>query len=211
VHGRTPSGRSGTALGSHLQPGVPSADVSRVSASTFADVLLAARRGEAWACARLYEELKRPVVTFVRLRGARDPDDVTSEVFLQVFRSLDRFAGDESGFRAWVFTIARRRLLDERRSLGRRVLETTLGATVDVVGGDAEDEALGVLSETRVGRLLDGLTAEQRDVVLLRIVADLSLEATAAALGTSVGAVKALQHRALTALRRELVDPGVSP
>lgn len=187
------------------------ADEPGVSASDFADVLLAARRGEAWACARLYEDLKRPVVTFVRLRGARDADDVTSEVFLQVFRSLDRFEGDESGFRAWVFTIARHRLLDERRRIGRRVRETTFDATVDVVGGDAEDEAVAAVTAARVRQLLDGLTPEQREVVLLRIVADLSLEATAAVLDTSVGAVKALQHRALSALRHELVDGGVSP
>lgn len=185
--------------------------MSEVSGPSFDDVLAAALTGEAWAPARLYEDLKGPVVTFLRLRGAGDPDDVASEVFLQVFRSLDRFEGDEAGFRAWVFTIARRRLFDERRRASRRPRETPLTPDVDAAGGDTAEEALAALGDERVHALLAGLTVEQREVVLLRVVGDLSLEDTAAVVGRSVGAVKALQHRALAALRQALVDPGVSP
>lgn len=197
--------------GRPLQSGTESVDVSGVSAPAFEHVLTAARAGEAWAPARLYEDLKGPVVTFLRLRGAADPDDVASEVFLQVFRGLDRFEGDEAGFRAWVFTIARRRLLDERRRASRRPRETRLTPDVDLAGGDTADDALAALGDERVRTLLAGLTVEQREVVVLRIVGDLSLEETAAVVGRSVGAVKALQHRALTALRTALLDPGVSP
>lgn len=175
------------------------------------EVLAAARRGEAWAVARLYEDLKGPVVTFVRLRGARDPDDVTSETFLQVFRDLDGFEGDAQGFRAWVFTIAKRRLIDERRRASRRVREVRMAPGVDPAGGDAADEALDGLGDARVQALLAGLTADQREVVLLRIVGDLSLKDTAQVMGRSVGAVKVLQHRALAALRAVLVAGGVTP
>ncbi|MBW3658148.1 MAG: RNA polymerase sigma factor [Actinobacteria bacterium] len=182
-----------------------------MSGPPFDDVLVAAQTGEAWAVARLYEDLKGPVVTFARLRGAADPDDVTSETFLQVFRDLPRFTGDESGFRAWVFTIARRRLLDERRRASRRVREVRLTPGIDAAGGDTAEEALASLGDDRIRTLLAGLTVDQREVVLLRIVADLSLKDTAAVTGRSVGAVKILQHRALAALRGSLVDPGVSP
>lgn len=185
--------------------------MSGVSGPRFDDVLAAARAGEAWAVARLYEDLKGPVVTFARLRGARDPDDVTSETFLQVFRDLARFTGDESGFRAWVFTIARRRLLDEHRRSSRRVREVRLTSGVDAAGGDTAEDAMAALGDARVRTLLDGLSVDQREIVLLRIVADLSLRDTAAVTGRSVGAVKILQHRALAALRSSLVDPGVSP
>lgn len=171
------------------------------TSGSFEDLLRAARSGEGWAFARLYEDLKRPVVGFLRLRGARDPDDLTSEVFLQVFRDLSRFEGDEAGFHAWVFTIARRRLLDEHRRRSRRVPETRLPQGMDPVGGDAEEEAMARTSSADALALLDRLTDEQREVVLLRIVADLSLEQTAIATGRTVNAVKQLQHRALAALR----------
>ena len=178
---------------------------------SFPAVLAAARAGEPWACTRLYEDLKRPVLTYVRLRGARDPDDVTSEVFLGVFRGLAAFSGDAAGFRAWVFTIARRRVVDDRRARGRRPREVPLHDTaVDPVGGDVEDDALRWLGDDRVAAMLTALTPSQREVVLLRVVADLPLDHVASVTGRSVGAVKVTQHRALRALRRSLEGDGVT-
>lgn len=176
----------------------------------FERTLAAARAGEAWACARIYEDLKRPVVAYVRLRGAADPDDVTSEVFLSVFRDLDRFAGDEDDFRAWVFTIAHRRVLDTWRKRYRRPVTEPLPAQWEPTGGDAEEDALAALGDREVEAVLARLTPEQRDVVLLHVVADLPLAEVAAVMGRSVGAVKSLQHRALGALRRSLADAPVT-
>lgn len=177
----------------------------------FDRVLTAAREGEAWACARIYEDLKKPVVTYVRMRGAKDPDDVTSETFLGVFRDLDTFEGDEQDFRAWVFTIAHRRLIDAWRKRQRRPAETELDPSLDLAGGDTEGDAMATLGLTDIATLLDELTEDQRDVVLLRTVADLSLEEVADVMDRSVSAVKALQHRALAALRKAIDEPPASP
>ena len=180
--------------------------------TTFFDrVLAAAREGEAWACARIYEDLRGPVMAYVLFRGASEPEDVTSEVFLHVFRDLDRFTGDAEGFRGWVFTIARHRLVDAWRTEGRRLPEAGLDQAVESEGGDAEEEAMAVLAATEIAPLLDQLTPDQRDVVLLRIVADLSLDEVATAMGRSVGSVKALQHRAMNALRRAMSGAPVTP
>jgi RNA polymerase sigma-70 factor, ECF subfamily len=176
----------------------------------FEDVLAAARRGDAAACTELYDGLKQAVVSFVRLRGAQDPDDVTSEVFLQVFRGLDTFRGDEAGFRAWVFTIARRRVLDDRRARARRPRSEPLVEDRAAPDGDVETEALGALGDDRVAAMLADLTADQREIVLLRILADLSLQDVADVTGRSVGAVKALQHRAMGALRTSLSAQAVT-
>lgn len=176
----------------------------------FERTLAAARAGEAWACARIYEDLKRPVVAYVRLRGAAEPDDVTSEVFLNVFRDLHRFSGDEDDFRAWVFTIAHRRVLDTWRKRYRRPVTEPLPTGWDLPGGDAEEDALAALGDREVEAVLARLTPEQRDVVLLHVVADLPLAEVAAVMGRSVGAVKSLQHRALSALRRSLSDEAVT-
>ncbi len=181
-----------------------------MTSSMFDRTLASARGGEAWACARIYEDLKQPVLGYARLRGAEDPDDVTSEVFLCVFRDLDRFEGDEDDFRAWVFTIAHRRVLDEWRKRSRRPRWLPLGPEVDVKGGDTQDEALAGLGLGEIERLLGRLTPEQRDVVLLRVLAGLPLEQVAEVMGRSVGAVKALQRRALNALNRLIGEPPVS-
>ena len=90
----------------------------------FDSVLAAARAGADWAWERIYADLAGSVIGYRRAHGAPDPEDVAGEVFLQVVRDLPRVApgaeDPQRDFRAWVFTIVHRRLLDERRSRSRR-------------------------------------------------------------------------------------------
>jgi RNA polymerase sigma factor (sigma-70 family) len=176
----------------------------------FADTLAAAQTGAPWALRALYDDLAPAVTGYLRLRGATEPDDITSEAFLDVFRGLASFDGDESGFRSWVFTIAHRRLIDERRRRGRRVSTEPLETAAEPVGGDVEDEALDGLVATWVRDALDVLTDEQRSVILLRVVADLSAEQVAQVLGKRPDAIRATQHRALRRLRRVLESQRVT-
>lgn len=153
----------------------------------------------------LYEDLAPVVVGYLRLHGAAEPEDVASEAFLGVFRNLDGFSGDEDGFRSWVFTIVHRRLIDERRRRGRRPrLDPIEDADLPVEGGDVEAEVLAGLGGGWVREVLDGLTGDQRAVVLLRTLAGFSVEETAAVLDKRRGAVRALQHRGLERIRREI-------
>lgn len=177
----------------------------------FEDVLTAARANAPWAFERLYHEVAPAVTGYLRLRGASEPEDLTNEVLLGVFRGLGDFEGDAAGFRSWVFTIAHRRMIDDRRRRSARP-ETTghVDTDVEFTGGDVEQEALAGLGDGTVRRLLDDLTEEQRDVLLLRVVADLSVEETARITGKQPGAVKMLQRRGLKALRRLLEREGVT-
>jgi RNA polymerase sigma-70 factor (ECF subfamily) len=68
-----------------------------------------------WAFERLYADLAPVVAGYLRVQGAAEPEDLTSEVFLGVFTGIDSFEGSETQFRSWVFTIAYSRLVDERR------------------------------------------------------------------------------------------------
>jgi RNA polymerase sigma-70 factor (ECF subfamily) len=172
----------------------------------FAATVAAASRGSAPECRALYDAHAGRVCGYLRFNGATDPDDLTSEVFLRVFNHLDDFSGTQDGFRAWVFTIARRVLIDERRRRARRPVTVALSSPAheSFVGGDAELDALQRLGDERVAELLARLTPDQRDVIALRIIADLPINEVADVLGKEPGTIKALQHRAIAALRRHL-------
>jgi RNA polymerase sigma-70 factor (ECF subfamily) len=175
----------------------------------FTSILGGAKSGADWAWATIYRELVGPVTGYLAARGAEDPDDLASETFLQVARDIASFQGDESGFRSWLFTIAHHRLLDSKRAAGRRPRPSTLiDPKSEQEGGNTEEEALERISTSEVLSALERLTQDQRTVIALRIIGDLSLEQTAQVLGRRPGAVKALQHRAVLALQREIEDKG---
>lgn len=177
----------------------------------FEGVLDAARAGAEWAWRRLYDDLSPQVLGYVRHQGSRQADDLLGEVWLQVARNLSGFEGDEAGFRSWVFTVAHHRVIDERRRSTRRP-EDPVAEVEDPVspGEGTAEEALAALATDRIRSLLDRLTPAQRDVLLLRIVAGLTIPEIVQALGKRTGAVKALQRRGLEALRRLMEREGVS-
>jgi RNA polymerase sigma factor (sigma-70 family) len=173
---------------------------------SFDDVLIAARAGADWAWERIYADLAPTVVGYLRARGAAEPEDLAGEAFLHVVRGLERFSGDERDFRAWVFTIVHRRLQDERRRRGRRpavAVPPEEAAERAGAGGDVEREALDRLGERRAREAIERLPEDQRTVLLLRILGDLTVEEVARAVGKRPGAVKALQRRALRRIERE--------
>jgi RNA polymerase sigma factor (sigma-70 family) len=184
-----------------------------VVGADFDTVLDAAReRGAAAAFARLHAAYAPLVAGYLRLQGAQEPDDLTNETFLAAFTGIASFSGDEAGFRAWLFTIAHRRLVDERRRRTRRPAwsESAGDPHKHPTVSDASDEALALVAQQRVMALCDQLPPDQRTVILLRIVADLTVDQTARAIGRSPGAVKQLQRRALITLRRLVHHEGVT-
>lgn len=136
----------------------------------------------------------------LRARGAAEPEDLTSEVFLAVLPRLGTVTGGAAGLRTLVFFVAHARLVDDLRHRSRRSPTVEYDPRRDKRSTpSSEDEALALLSDDRVREVLSGLPHDQRDVLLLRVVNDLSLQQTAEAMGT--GAIKQLQRRALLALR----------
>lgn len=172
----------------------------------FENVLAAAQEGSEWAWEILVRQLSPRLLRFFSVRGVPDPEALVGEVFVDLARNLATFEGDESSFRSWVFVIAYRRMADEWRRLRRRPEETPMETPPEPAHSapSAEDEAIDLLSSAEAAQLLAVLTDVQRDVILLRVVAGLSLQETADAMGRRVGAIKALQRRAIAALRREI-------
>lgn len=155
--------------------------------------------------AELYRTHVPMVYGYLRASGITDPDDLTSEIFVSMVRNLHTFRGDADTFRSWLMTIAHRRLVDHRRQQARATVVSyddleTIERELTRLDRGASDRPQ-FLDLVLVAGLAE-LTAEQREVLALRFVADLSLEEVSRITGRSVGAVKSMQRRALDALRR---------
>jgi RNA polymerase sigma-70 factor (ECF subfamily) len=179
----------------------------------FDAVLAAARTGDELAWSVLYDDLSGTLLGYLRARGAPDPEDQLGETFLQLARDLATFDGDERGFRSWVFTIAHRRLLDASRWRRRRpatpVRSEQLTVIAEALADDASmtDELLAsIVDRDLLAQLLRPLNDEQREVLVLRFIVDLSPAEVAAITGRSPNAVAAITHRALGRIRT-LIGP----
>jgi RNA polymerase sigma-70 factor (ECF subfamily) len=178
----------------------------------FTVLLRAAREGDESAWSEIYRELAPAVLGYLRGSGAPDPEDVLGETFLQVARDIGRFEGDWTAFRAWVFTVAHHRLIDARRRSARRPVELVAEAPEPALAPPdaAAEGALARISAERVQAVLKKLSPDQRAVLLLRVIGDLSVEQVAGILGKRRGAIKQLQRRGLAAVKRELEREGVT-
>src|SRR5688500_9691548 len=147
-------GRDRSSEGGTMRTGLP-----------FDDVLSAAQAGAAWAFEALYRDLAPAVTGYLRLHGAAEPDDLASETFLGVFTGLAGVRGDEDALRAWVFTIAHRRLVDDWRKRSRRpLIADDPGDLTEQPGGDVEDDVLLRTGAQAVHDLCGTLPADQRSV-----------------------------------------------
>jgi RNA polymerase sigma factor (sigma-70 family) len=174
--------------------------------------VVAARTGAPWALEDIYAALAPAVAGFLRAQGVDDPDDLTSEVFVGVLRNLRWFDGDATSLRSWVFTIAYRRLADQRRRSIRRPRPVPLATQPEPAApGDVHGEVERLLAAERVRALCDRLTPAQRDVLLLRLIGDLTVDQIAATIGRSRSAVKALQRRGYVTIAGLLAQERVTP
>jgi RNA polymerase sigma-70 factor (ECF subfamily) len=157
----------------------------------------AAPAATVWSIEDVFRRYAARVHNYLRTAGAADCEDLLSDVFVDVLRGLEKFEGDEDALRRWIFTIAHHRVVDEHRRRTRRLRLLRTQTQPRVV---PPDEPL----DPALVAALDALTPDQREVVVLRFVADLSLETVAAMTNRPEGAVKSLQHRALRNLATTL-------
>ncbi len=177
----------------------------------FDSILTAAGQGAEWAWERLVADLDGVLRGYVRRQGGMDADDLVGETWLQVARGLKRFSGDEAAFRSWVFMIAHHRIVDERRRVRRKPVESVDETVLEEAApkvGSAESEAVARVVDEELQRVLDRLPPDQREVVILRFVACFGVTEVARIVGKSPGAVSALQRRALKRLEKILGEGG---
>ena len=146
------------------------------------------------------------VARFAASLGARDEvEEVVQDTFVRAFASLDGFRG-ESAFRTWLFTIARRLLLDRRRSIRRRGEQVAVKDSDVRTEYDALDTLVARESEGRVRAAMARLTPTQREVFTLRVGEGMSYREIADAVGSTEGAARVHYHNAIRAIKEFLDD-----
>ena len=162
--------------------------------------------------AALWRDTNPALLRYLRVIAPEHAEDVASETWVQVVRGLPRFTGDETAWRAWLFTTARRRLLDQARLKKRHPTEPLddVGAAEIPRTPDAEQLAMENMATEAAMSLLSRLPEQQAEVIMLRVVAGLDTEVVAEMLGRSPGAIRVAAHRGLKKLATLLSGAGVT-
>jgi RNA polymerase sigma-70 factor, ECF subfamily len=170
----------------------------------FEQTLQLAQAGDQRAIGALYRELNPLLRRFFAARARDAADDLAQDTWLSVSESLAGFEGDERGFRSWFFTIAYRRLADHHRRASR-LRETTADPDVLVAMAPGVEQDDRASMEAALHDLVDGLSTDQADIVLLRVVVGLDVDQVAEIVGKRPGAVRVAQHRALRQIASRVV------
>jgi RNA polymerase sigma-70 factor, ECF subfamily len=172
----------------------------------FPAVLRAAGRGDEAAFARLWRDAHPPLLRYLRVLAGEAAEDVAGEIWLEVARGLARFKGGEQEFRAWLLTLARRRVTDMRRYDARRPVRLTadVGELDRPAADDTAAAALENMSTEAAVALIATLPREQAEVIALRFIAGLDVGQVARIVGKRPGAVRVAAHRGLRSLAARL-------
>lgn len=181
----------------------------------FEGVLADAQAGSEAAFSRLWRDGNPALLRYLHVTAPGAAEDVAADAWVSVVRGLATFRGDEKAWRAWLFTLARRRAIDEGRRRGRRQ-EVPLAdlppehPRAGAAAADAADVALERIGTRAALALLSTLPALQAEVIALRVIAGLDTDAVARMVGRSPGAVRVASHRGLRRLAQVLSDAGVT-
>jgi RNA polymerase sigma-70 factor (ECF subfamily) len=170
------------------------------------DLIARWKAGDQRAATLLVERHADAVARFAASVGARqDVEEIVQDTFVRGFASLDSFRG-ESSLRTWLFTIARRLLLDRRRTERRRGEVLELKDDDAVTEFDALDAVVADETERRMREAVARLTPTQREVFTLRVSEGMSYKEIADAAGTTEGAARVHYHNAMRAIKEFLDD-----
>ena len=165
-----------------------------------------AQAGDRDALEELYLEHFDRIYSYLHMTvgNRHDAEDLTTQTFLKMLESIGKFRWGAAPFSAWLFRIAHNLAMDHFRSRRRWQPEEEVPEPAGQVESSAEDEALRILSSKSMFDLIEQLSDEQRQVLILKFVFDFSNVEAAAVLEKTEGAVKSLQHRALASLQKHV-------
>ncbi|HEX3087296.1 MAG TPA: sigma-70 family RNA polymerase sigma factor [Ilumatobacteraceae bacterium] len=168
----------------------------------FSGDLEAAKRGDEAGLSSLFRTFHPRVLRYLRAREPGRADDIAGETWVAVAAQIHAFDGDVGAFTAWLFTIARQRLADDRRTRTRRQTHPVSEVPDEREASSGEEMALeNTTAQQAVDFIVAHLTRDQADVVLLRVLGDLNAREVAAVLGRDENWVRVTHHRAIARLK----------
>jgi RNA polymerase sigma-70 factor (ECF subfamily) len=180
------------------------------------ELVARAMTGDPQAVGTVIALIRPMVVRYCRARLGRmdrssvSADDVAQEVCLAVLTALPGYRVQGRPFLAFVYGIASHKVIDAHRAATRNRSEPVADIPDAVESSDGpEQRALRIELSSEMGKLLDTLPEKQREILVLRVVVGLSAEETAEAVGSTPGAVRVAQHRALARLRKSMPEEEV--
>jgi RNA polymerase sigma-70 factor (ECF subfamily) len=193
-----------------LQSAVDCAETRQVIGDGFGRLLADAQGGDEAAFSELWRDANPALLRYLKVVAPELAEDAVAETWVSVIRGLGKFRGDEPAWRGWLFTTARRRVVDEHRRHARRREDPLDEATQLTELADTADLALGNLASRTALSLVAALPPLQAEVIMLRVVAGLDYDRVARLLGRSPGAVRVAAHRGLRRLAELLTQAGVT-
>ena len=171
--------------------------------------LKAAQSGDEMAFATLWRENNSRLTKFVQSRTYKsdlDFEEIVSETWLNVARDVRKFKGDYSGFTAWVYSIARNRIVDASRKRDRtiRPQEELEEAFWIPSGQNIEKDFEADEGVKKIIEEINKLPSAQAEVLMLRVIGDLSVEDVAKIVKKNANSVRVLAHRGLTSLKEAM-------
>jgi RNA polymerase sigma-70 factor (ECF subfamily) len=162
------------------------------------------------ALTRLYEENFDKIYRYISLKiGDRtEAEDMTQQVFLNAIQSISSYRSKGMPFSSWLYRIAHNQVVDHLRKKSKRPT-VPLDETIPVKGDDPRHTIEQKIEIEEIAAAAKGLTQAQREVISLRFAGELSVAECAKTMHKSEGAIKALQHSAIAALRKALGEGGV--
>ena len=150
----------------------------------------------------LFRAFHPRVLRYLRAREPDRADDIAGETWVAVAAQIGAFDGGVGPFTAWLFTIARQRLADDRRTRSRRQTNPVAEVPDDRAVRSGEESGTRLTgAQQAVDFIVRHLTRDQADVVLLRVLGDLSAREVAAVLGRDENWVRVTHHRAIARLK----------
>jgi RNA polymerase sigma-70 factor (ECF subfamily) len=182
----------------------------------FPGLLTAARGGEQAALTDIYRAYQPRLLRYLRVQEPGMAEDLAADVWLAVARGMDQFVGDEAGFRGWIFTIARHRLIEHRRRQARRRTEPLPTERLDraVEHGAGGDPAWLVIEQLGAQQTIEALVADlapdQAEAILLRVLGGFDVAEVSRIMGRSPGNVRVMCHRALKRLATRMSEEALA-
>jgi len=168
-----------------------------------------AQQGDQAAFDELYQHYLTPLYRYIyfRVNSTSDAEDLTQTVFLKAWRNLSTFQYQGHPFSAWLYQIARRTLIDYYRQRKETVLSQPIENFAWLMDNQSVTPAEYIDQQQKLGflrQIIQTLSTEQREVIILKFINDLTTQEIAHRLNKKAAAVRALQYRALKALRTKI-------